>query len=76
MRDPNRIAPLLKKLAEAWSKWPDQRFGQFVYNFFGACQIDPFYIEDDYWEIALQAYINGKDPKEAILNYRNKKYGG
>ena len=75
MRDPNRIDPLLAKLAEAWRKWPDQRFGQFMCNFFEACQVDPFYIEDDYWEVALQAYIDGNDPKEAIVNYRKLKHG-
>lgn len=47
MRDPKRIEPLLAKLAEAWHKYPDQRFGQFMCNFFGACQVDSFYYEDD-----------------------------
>ena len=30
MRDPKRIRPFLDKLAEAWEKYPDLRFGQLV----------------------------------------------
>ena len=53
MRDPNRIEPLLAKVAAAWKKHPDLRFGQFMINFFGSCNRDPFYFEDDAWEVAL-----------------------
>ena len=75
MRDPNRIEPLLAKVAEAWKKYPDLRFGQFMCNFFGACSRDPFYFEDDAWEVALQAYIDGKDPGSAMDAYLNDKQG-
>ena len=32
MRDPKRIRPFLEKIAEAWEKYPDLRFGQLVLN--------------------------------------------
>lgn len=71
MRDITRIDPLLAKLGEAWKKHPDLRFGQFMVNFFGECQCDPFYHEEEVWMDALQAYIDGNSPKEAI----EKHYG-
>ena len=76
MRDPNRIEPLLARVAEAWDRYPDLRFGQFMCNFFGSCRCDVFHIEDDYCLAALQTFIDGKDPKEAIENYHKQKYGG
>ena len=60
MRDPNRIEPLLTKVAEAWHKYPDLRFGQFMVN----CKQAPFFAEDDEWMAALQAFIDGKDPEK------------
>ena len=30
MRNPERIRPFLDKIAEAWEKYPDLRFGQLV----------------------------------------------
>ena len=66
MRDPNRIDPLLAKLGEAWKKYPDQRFGQFLGNFFALCDQDFFYPEDDAWLAALQAFIDGKHPRSAM----------
>lgn len=60
MRDPNRIDPLLAKLGEAWKKYPDQRFGQFVTNFFVRYGKDPFNVEDDEWMRALQEFIDGE----------------
>lgn len=74
MRDPNRIDPLLSKLGEAWKKHPDQRFGQFMSNFFGMCRRDPFHPEDDEWMVAIQAVIDGKDPDKAMDDYFNQKY--
>ena len=73
MRDINRIDPLLQKLAEAWKKTPDQRFGQFMYNFFRRYGKDPFYAEDDEWMVGIQAYIDGKDIAEAMETYRDSK---
>lgn len=73
MRDPNRIEPLLSALGEAWHKWPDQRFGQFITNFFGMCDYDIWHTEDDMWLVGLQAFIDGKSPKDAIDSYLKKE---
>lgn len=73
MRDINRIDPLLAKLGEAWKKVPDQRFGQFMYNFFSCYGKDPFYAEDDEWMVGIQAYIDGKDVTKAMAEYRDSK---
>lgn len=69
MRDPARIDPLLEKLGEAWKKYPDMRFGQFVDNFFSVCEQNTFNMEDDVWEVALDAFIRGERPTAAIKNY-------
>ena len=68
-RDPKRIDPLLAKLEVAWKAYPDLRFGQFMTNFFHACGRDPFFVEDDAWMTAIQAYIAGKDPSKVINNH-------
>lgn len=69
MRDPARIDPLLEKLGEAWKKYPDMRFGQFTDNFFSVCEQNTFNMEDDVWEVALDAFIRGERPTAAIKNY-------
>lgn len=73
-RDPKRIEPLLNKLEEAWKTCPDLRFGQFMTVFFHACGRDPFYVEDDIWMKAIQAYIEGKDPGKVIDDCLDKQY--
>lgn len=73
MRDINRIDSLLAKLGEAWKKTPDQRFGQFLYNFLMAYGKDPFYAEDDEWMAGIQAYIDGRDIAQAMEEYRKTK---
>lgn len=74
MRDLNRIDPFLAKLGEAWKKCPDQRFGQFLSNFFGACRQEIWRTEDDEWMIGLQAFIDGQDPAQAMDAYFDQKY--
>lgn len=32
MRDKNRIKPFLEELGKLWSRVPDWRFGQLIYN--------------------------------------------
>lgn len=44
MRDPERIGPLLNRLAAAWKLCPDLRLGQLIVN---AAAGDPFYLEDE-----------------------------
>lgn len=73
MRDPSRIDPLLAKLGEAWKKCPDQRFGQFVTNFFGATRQNVWMTEDDEWMVGLQAFIDGQKPDEAMEDYIDRK---
>lgn len=61
MRDISRIYPLCNKLAEYWSKYPDLRFCQWMWNFFRWIEyekrIDPFYIEDDIMLNYLKEYM-------------------
>ena len=74
MRNPNRIEPFLEKVAKVWHKWPDQRFGQLMVNFFGDCKRDPFFPEEDAWEVALDAYLEGRDPSVALDRYYREMY--
>ena len=64
MRNPIRIYPLCNKLAEYWSRYPDLRFGQLMYNFMKWIEIhksiDPFYIEDDMILEFLEEYFREK----------------
>ena len=45
-RDPNRIEPMLAKLAELWKKAPDLRLGQFLLNSVPK-EIQLYFIEDE-----------------------------
>ena len=47
MRDINRIEKKKKKLGECWKLVPDWRFGQFMINFLGTLDRDPFFYEED-----------------------------
>lgn len=48
MRDPNRIFPMMNKMAILWQeKVPDWRFSQLMMNFLGWLGRDPFYMEDE-----------------------------
>ena len=48
MRNKDRIRPFCERLADAWEKCPDMRFGQFICNVYATeLKRDPFYIEDD-----------------------------
>ena len=49
MRDKRRIPVVMELLEEEWKKYPDLRFGQFVYSFYmeNFNGIDMFYVEDD-----------------------------
>lgn len=51
MRDPKRIARIVRKFEVLWDKYPDQRFGQLVSNLQGPGRHrDLFFPEDDAWE--------------------------
>ena len=48
MRDINRIRPFCERLAAAWERFPDLRFGQFIFNVYSRhTSGDPFFVEDD-----------------------------
>ena len=51
VRDANRIKPFCEELAQAWSNWPDLRFGQIMSNIARYIQTehrkDMLYMEDD-----------------------------
>ncbi len=55
MRDPARIRRIGEKLIRAWQTSPDLRLGQLVVNLAGTN--DPFNVEDDRAEQALDRFI-------------------
>lgn len=60
MRNPERIYPFVNRIAVAWSKMPDQRFGQLISNFFhwlDGQQKSYFYMEDDEFIELFEAYV-------------------
>ena len=77
MRDVNRIDPFLERLGEIWKeRFPDLRFGQMMFNFFSAFG-DPFYLEEDEFLTAFEAYCKGEDPRAAVralLEEKLEKY--
>ena len=59
MRDPKRIAVLLRILQIGWEKVPDWRFGQLIENFKRSIdKQDLFYIEDEDLMEELVKYFN------------------
>jgi hypothetical protein len=55
MRDPQRIKPIISLIEEIWNKAPDLRLTQLIMNALGI-NYDPYYIEDDDLEKALNEY--------------------
>ena len=47
MRSRDRIKPFCDRLALAWERCPDLRFGQLIVNAYSSSKRDPFFIEDD-----------------------------
>lgn len=62
MRDPKRIRKFCKRLAVAWEKEPDMRFGQFMVNVLGAMDRDPFFPEDDEMIKHIEKYAQEHSP--------------
>ena len=61
MRDPSRIRPFAARIADGWSKMPEQRFGQLMLNFFHWLDTqnqDPFYMEDGELLKKYEEYIS------------------
>lgn len=63
MRDPQRINRILKKIENIWYIAPDLRLTQLIMN---ALRInaDPYYIEDDDLEKALDDYVKIYEKRE------------
>lgn len=55
MRDPARIDRILDKVREIWAEQPDLRLCQLIGNALREAE-DPYFIEDDRLEAALDAY--------------------
>ena len=70
MRDPARIDRILEKVRSVWKRWPDFRISQLFVCVTTpgehpntATAYDPFYLEDDRFEAALDGWLN-KMPKD------------
>lgn len=62
MRDPNRIFPMMNKIAALWQeKVPDWRFGQLMCNFFDTFRYDPFYTEDEEFLKKFENFLQSKE---------------
>ena len=57
MRDPKRIGRMLGLIGEIWIKHSDLRLTQLIMNALKMNQ-DPYYVEDDKLEKALEKYKN------------------
>lgn len=53
MRRKERIDEILAIIKKQWEKYPDQRLGQLLENYFGYPRTDIFYVEDDVFGIKL-----------------------
>ena len=63
MRDRERIERICNKLKEAWSKVPDQRFGQFISNYIFSDyrERDMFFPEDDRTEENIDKLLKNNE---------------
>ena len=61
-RDIGRIQPFCKRLAAAWAKLPDWRFGQMMVNLLREYEAehgrDFFFLEEDEMIEVIEAYCN------------------
>ena len=55
VRDPARIDRILQAIGAVWRAHPDQRLGQELHNYGGFPAADPYGVEDDDTEAALDA---------------------
>lgn len=66
MRDPKRIKEITDKIALVWTKYPDQRLFQLLFNygFFPRAGLgkvrDPFHFEDDTVNDHLDKILSGE----------------
>lgn len=72
MRDPKRIHKFCDRLAAAWGRVPDWRFGQLMMNCLGemaATGRDPFFPEDDEMIKFIEKYVGETAPGEFAYNH-------
>lgn len=64
MRDPNRLYEFYAELQRIHIQYfPDWRFGQFMINFFGAADCDPFFWEEDELIKRLKKFVGEDNEK-------------
>ena len=61
MRDIKRIRKFCNRLANAWERVPDWRFGQLMCNILGSMGKDPFFPEDDEMIEFIEEYVGIDD---------------
>ena len=75
MRPIERIDSTMAEIGEIWKKnCPDWRFGQLIFNYISTVG-DPFYLEEDAFIVGLRAYFNNEDPRKAIMDHLEAKFG-
>ncbi len=57
-RDPKRIDRMCAKIANLWGKYPQLRLGQLLVNVDKRFETNPFFIEDDEAEAAIQKVLD------------------
>lgn len=65
MRDKKRIRAFCNRLARAWEKVPDWRFGQLMMNALGEMASkgrDPFFPEEDEMIAFIEEYVKNNSP--------------
>lgn len=75
-RDPKRIKRVCQLLENAWSRYPDQRLGQFLLNYvFGSIGRDShiYHKEDDLIQSLLEEYIKKFDAFEELPEAEKRK---
>jgi hypothetical protein len=65
MRDPKRIARILKQVETLWNKYPDSRLGQLLVNTSCEFEKNPFSYEDGKLEEDLARWIDGNKSPHA-----------
>ena len=71
MRNPKRIKKFCNRLAKAWERLPEWRFGQFIDNMFGEISLerDPFFVEDDEMIEFIEEYVSKNVPLDDELPF-------
>lgn len=76
MRDPQRIGRMLRKLEVLWWNSPDLRLGQLISNINpNYVDADPFNVEDDDWEAAIDKAIEALAQEARAKLFANWREG-